>query len=595
MKYVMRREMDPAVEKDIENAVDLLLYNRGIDDFIEYQELSEFDECDWHNLNDINNAVKMLLTHMENNSRISILVDTDPDGYTSAAALYNYLKTKVNDLHYIIHKQNKAHGLSTPDDVDIPQNTRLLIIPDAGTNDFEECSIINQYGCDVLILDHHEAESVITSNKHTVIVNNQISDTYSNKDLSGVGVVYKFLQAMDDALEIDEADDYLDLVALGNIADVMDVRSYETKYYIERGLENIRNKAFLAFIDYADYKTRGVINMHNIAWFIVSTINGCIRFGSAEERDLLFRAFIEQYEEFDYIKRGGEKVKEDIYTRAARLSGNAKSKQDRARKKGIDRCIERYGDEAEDKVIVIDVTGALEKNLTGVTAIRIAEYFQTPCILLYETEEKDDNGDPIYRGSGRNFDNSPIDSFKDICQETGMFEYAQGHANAFGVAIKESNIPKAVLKFNENLQDLEYDHKYFVDEIIDDYITTDDCIDYSNFDNFVGTGVDAPCVLIRNVEIYKKDTLLVGKSKNVIQFIIEGVKYVMFEDQEEYFIDWVKNTWDENECITLNLIGTPNINVYKDVREPQFIITDYELVKGNWIEFDEDDDDIWGD
>ena len=59
-------------------------------------------------------------------------------------------------VEYILHTRAKAHGLS--DDVTIPSDVKLLIIPDAGTNDTEQCKALSEYGMNILILDHHERE-----------------------------------------------------------------------------------------------------------------------------------------------------------------------------------------------------------------------------------------------------------------------------------------------------------------------------------------------------------------------------------------------------------------------------------------------------
>ena len=80
---------------------------------------------------------------------------------------------------------------------------------------------------------HHEKEE---NNPYALIVNNQMSNDYSNKNLCGAGVVYRFLQALDEENWNEFADDYLDLCALANISDVMDMRSFETRYLTDMGL-----------------------------------------------------------------------------------------------------------------------------------------------------------------------------------------------------------------------------------------------------------------------------------------------------------------------------------------------------------------------
>ena len=221
-----------------DNVVVQVLYNRGVADPLTYLHLKDNTVIPFDNLDNIHYAVRLFLKHFEKNHKIEILVDSDPDGFCSAAMMFSYIK-RVNaeyPVQYILHTRPKAHGLT--DDITIAEDTRLLIIPDASTNDTKQCKSLTEKGIDVLILDHHEKE---TENPYAMIVNNQTSDGYANKDFCGAGIVYKFLQALDEEMWNDFANDYLDLCALANIADVMDIRSFETRYLIDCGLKNIRN------------------------------------------------------------------------------------------------------------------------------------------------------------------------------------------------------------------------------------------------------------------------------------------------------------------------------------------------------------------
>ena len=271
---------------DTSNVLAEVLKNRGIDDYNRYLNLDESVVEPYRNLDNIEEAVSLFMKHFNQKNKIGILVDEDPDGFCSAAMMYSYIKQMDSDypVDYILHGRAKAHGLS--DDVKILSDIDLLIIPDAGTNDKNEIKHINEDGIDILILDHHELEG---KNKQedlifddalngtiyeTVIVNNQMSNNYSNKNLCGAGVVYRFLQALDEENWNEFADDYLDLCALANISDVMDMRSFETRYFTDMGLLNIQNKCFKALVDAQDYSMGGKINIHNVQWYITPILNG---------------------------------------------------------------------------------------------------------------------------------------------------------------------------------------------------------------------------------------------------------------------------------------------------------------------------------
>lgn len=581
---------------DTSNVLAEVLKNRGIDDYNRYLNLDESVVEPYRNLDNIEEAVSLFMKHFNQKNKIGILVDEDPDGFCSAAMMYSYIKQMDSDypVDYILHGRAKAHGLS--DDVKILSDIDLLIIPDAGTNDKNEIKHINEDGIDILILDHHELEG---KNKQedlifddalngtiyeTVIVNNQMSNNYSNKNLCGAGVVYRFLQALDEENWNEFADDYLDLCALANISDVMDMRSFETRYFTDMGLLNIQNKCFKALVDAQDYSMGGKINIHNVQWYITPILNGMIRIGSSEEKELLFRAFIEQDEFFEYKKRKpAETIQESIYDRAARLCKNAKSRQDKQKEK----CVSQIAEIAqhipqENKVVMIDTSDILDNGLTGVVAIKIAEMFNKPCILLNKFLDKK-TGKITYGGSARNIDNSPIDSFKDIVNSTNILD-GRGHANAFGiVGLEIDKKDDALNRLNDILQDVEYDSTYRVDFIVDiDDVTVKIVTDLARLEDIIGQGIEEPMLAIENISLTKEQFEIFGKNEDTISFMIDEIKYIQFKCKEgNQLYDWLQNAWDENDSVVFNIVGKPSINEYNGVRTPQIIIEDVVVVSTN--------------
>lgn len=493
-------------------------------------------------------------------------------------------------VEYILHTRAKAHGLD--DDIVIPDNTKLLVIPDAGTNDTEQCKELSGKSIDILILDHHESEE---KNPYALIVNNQMSKDYSNKDFCGAGVVYKFLQALDAETWNEFADDYLDLCALANISDVMDMRSFETRYITNLGLLNIKNKCFQSLIKAQDYSMNSKVNIHNIQWYITPILNGMIRIGSSDEKELLFRAFIETDEFFEYKKRAtknrpAETIQESIYDRAARLCKNAKARQDKIKDKGV-KVISEVVDElpSDDKVIMVDVSDLLDGGLTGVVAIKIAEQYNKPCILLKKHFDKKTRM-TVFGGSARNIDNSPIDSFKDIVNSTGIVN-GKGHANAFGIVdLSIDDKEKAISMMNNILKDIEYDSTYRVDFILDiEDIIIPLIIKLSQFEDIICQGINEPMLAVENISLTRDCFEVFGKNEDTISFMVNDIKYIQFKCKNgNQLYDFLQNAWDDNDSITFNIVGKPSINEYNGVRTPQIIIEDVEVINtsGN----DEDDD-----
>lgn len=587
MKYKLYDNSD----NNTSNVIKEVLKNRGIEDYDKYLNLDDSVVIPYDKLDNINSAVELFNKHFQCKNKIGIIPDPDVDGQCSASEVYSYIKRMDGEypITILYHQNTKAHGL---DDITVPDDIKLLIVPDAGTNDYIQCRELKERGIDVLILDHHEQED---ENSYALIVNNQCSHYYKNKQLCGGGIVYKWMKALDDFYWNDFADDYLDLVAFSNISDVMDLREFETRYLVNCGLLNINNKFLQALIKAQDYSMNGKINIHNVQWYLTPVVNAMLRIGSNDEKELLFRAFIEQDEYFEYKKRAtkdkpAETIRESIYDRAARLCKNAKSRQDKMKEKGV-KAISEVVDNLpiDDKVIMVDVSDLLDSGLTGVVAIKIAEQYNKPCILLKKHFDKKTKT-TVFGGSARNIDNSPIDSFKDIVNSTG-FVNGKGHANAFGIVdLPVDDKEKAINMMNSILRNIEYDSTYRVDFILDiNHVTIPLIIKLSQFEDIICQGIDEPMLAIENISLTRDCFEVFGKNEDTISFMVNDIKYIQFKCKEgNQLYDFLQNAWDDNDSITFNIVGKPSINEYNGIRTPQIIIEDVAVISIN--SNDEDDD-----
>ena len=551
---------------DYSNPVTTILINRQIIEPDTYINLNDSCIHSYNLLENMSEAVSLVGKHLNDN--VHIIVDSDVDGYTSAACVYKYFKDNFNiTCTYSLHS-GKQHGLSS--EVSIPDSVKLVIIPDAGTNNTEQCKVLVHKGIDVLILDHHEQE---IDNPYACIVNNQCCD-YPNKDFCGVGIVYKFLQALDEEYWNEDADKYLDLVALGNISDCMDMRSYETKRLVDKGLSKIRNKLFLKIIEEQSYSINDDININNIQFYITPLLNALIRVGTQEEKELLFRAFIEdESETFSYKKRGESSPhNEDIYSRAVRFCKSAKAKQGRMVDKQLPDICERIESKGKqnNSLIVMNVTDIIDPVLTGVVAIKVAEKYSRPTLLLRKNGE-------VFSGSARCPNHCPIYNFKDVINSLNSFEFAQGHQGAFGVQIKGSNVNNAIEQFNKYVSDnrISLENCYLVDFEIE----------YTDFDiglfqqiyeckQYYGNGIEEAYILIKNVPFLKDFIEVKGANQNTWSIACDnGIEIIKFKcPEDDEMINYNKNNG------MLNLIGKCSMNIYNGVKKPQIIIEDYEVI-----------------
>lgn len=336
--------------------------------------------------------------------------------------MYKYIKTIAPDcnVHEIIHKREKAHGLSAKD-FKIPDGIKLLIVPDSSSNDIDECQELIDKGISVLILDHHHKSDERIN--PAILVNNQTSNNYPNKDACGAHITYDFCKALDEYFWEDYADELTDLVALADIADVMNIKSFSTRAAINVGLTNIKNKMFKEILKAQEFSTKGIVSPFTIAFYVSPLINAFLRMATFEERQLLVRAFCEdESETFWYTKRGEDfPTEENIYEHVVRLMKSYKGKQDRLKKKAVPELI-KIANKNNDKVAIIDATPILDTALTGVTAIKISEELNVPVLLLQQREDNED----VFGGSGRAFDNCPVEDFRALVEKCPYTTFAQG-------------------------------------------------------------------------------------------------------------------------------------------------------------------------
>lgn len=571
---------------DTNNIIKTVLENRNIEDSDTYLNLTEHQTYHYNRLSNMQAAVQSFISHYENKDKIVIMPDEDCDGYTSSAMLYLYIKALDPDypIEYVMHSNPKMHGLNNEEYLRIPKDTKLFIMADGGTNDVFEFNELVNSGIDCIILDHHDANyqdefeeqcEQMTEINNAITVNNQLSDDYPNKELSGAGIVYRFLQALDEELWEDYADDYLDLCAVGNIADLMDVRSLETRYFINKGINNFNNKFLNALVKAQEFSMHGQITVHNIAWYISPIINAITRIGTLEERELLFRAMIEQDETFVYDKRGHGLVEENIYDRAARLAKNAKSRQDKQRDKVYNELKDMV--KPEDKIIMLESKIA-EIGLVGLSAMKLAGDFKRPVIVIKEIEK---DGEKVLYGSCRNFDGSPISDLKKLILLADKFEFCSGHGNAAGLAIRPENVSAAKDWFEYYLQTVDFNAPIPCDFILNiDELPISLIYEIDKYSWLWGTGLKEPKIAVENIVIKRSDINLQGKNLNSVAFMIDDIKFVQFNMTENNpLLEWA-SAWDgeDDDTIKLNIVGEASINEYKGVYTPQIIIQDVEVI-----------------
>lgn len=193
-----------------------LLKERGVEDVKEYIKPTQNYLNDPAKLDNIEKGAELYLDVVKRNGNILIVVDSDCDGFTSATIIYQYTKKIAPEIRisYLLH-EGKQHGLQDHIDTIFEKgdNYDLIILPDSSSNDYKYHEQLKNICVPALVLDHHLTDVEISNN--AVVINNQLSKNYPNKELTGAGVTYQFCRYIDNLLKVNYADYFIDLAAWG--------------------------------------------------------------------------------------------------------------------------------------------------------------------------------------------------------------------------------------------------------------------------------------------------------------------------------------------------------------------------------------------
>ena len=604
MFVIKYRVLNKGYELISENELlDILLKNRGVENPKEMLNINKSVLHDGMLLKNMDRGLNMLNWHIENNSKIHIIDDVDVDGLTSATEIDNYI-LNINPNIIITHSMNsnKIHGIIVKNLEEY--NFNLLIVPDAGTSDVKQCKeLVETRDVDILILDHHEIEE---DNPYAVVINCQ-DGQYPNTTLSGAGVVYKFIKEYDKKYKYNFADNYLDLVAIGMIADSMDLRNYETRYLAIEGLKTINNKFINQFLIKNKIVDEENINFTFVGWKIAPFINATTRIGNAKERMDLINAFLGKKETKEYQPR--RKHKEDpkpeiiiqtLQECMIRETTNIKARQDKIVKKSMEELVEIIETQKlnDNKVIIINATDILEKSFSGLVANKLASIYKRPIIILKQmkkNELKNKEQETIFGGSFRSYNLFPIISFMDILKEIDTFIMLGGHPNAGGFQIKESKIQETQNKLNEMFKDVDIEDVYLVDyEIPVGKLKEKHILQVGQWADIWGNTLRKPIFAIINIVLKVEDIQLLGEKRNLIKFekIIGNNKISFikkFSGENTYNQMIMKShkglSKSKTNKVKIDVIGEFEINKWNNNDFPQINIIDFNVENAKEFRF----------
>ena len=587
-----------------------ILVNRGINLTDAYHYLNTTDE-------DINSplafgedkmkqAAAAVLKCITLEKRMLVVVDCDCDGYTSAAIFINYFHDLFpyyveNNLDWFLHS-GKQHGLS---DLELDKHSEygLIVVPDAASNDYDLHLEYAYKELPILVLDHHEADF---ESPNAIVINNQLCD-YPNKFLSGAGVTWQFCRFIDFILESSYADRYLDLVALGNTADMMSLREMETKHLITKGFreENLHNPFIRGMADKNAFTLGGKVTSMGAAWYIAPFVNAMVRSGQPEEKEILFQSMLnfKAFQKIPSNKRGHKPGEmEDLVTQALRTATNVKNRQTKTEDETLEKLeslIEKRGLLNHKVLMFLLEPGQVDRNVAGLIANKFMAKYQRPvCMLTKVVETQTELGfskltesAPLtvmtrvsYQGSARGCDLAGITEFKSMCEATGLIDYAQGHQGAFGLGIPADKIEEFLAITDEMLKDMSDEPIYYVDYAYEDSsFAGQDILDIAYLNELWGKDMDEPYIALKGIKIKKDMVIVYRKKDNTLKITLPNrVSLIMFHAPED-LCDMLQN--QNPGYYTMNIVARCAANEYNGYVTPQLKIKDWEITGKNAWDF----------
>jgi single-stranded-DNA-specific exonuclease len=508
--------------------VDILFENRGIlnkEVILNPSEKSILNPFIYDNMEA---GVKLLNENI--NNEIVILVDSDTDGFSSAAEFYIGIK-KINPeakVTYIIH-EDKTHGLTPKIMAKVMElNPSLIIVPDAGSNDYEQHKILDQKGIKVLVVDHHDCEGF---SQDAIVINNQLSEE-GNKTLSGGGMVLKFFEAYDVLYGTEVAKEIIDLAALAMIGDSMLMIEEETRYYCKKGMFAPKNP-FIRHLGGME------LSFKSVAWNISPVINAVIRMGDVETKSLLFEALIGDIKPMEIEKRGKGLVKTNTLGYLDTMVNRYRSRQ----RTQVNKIVEK-GKVIDTKLCVIYFAdGDFNRNLSGLVAGKLATKYNKPALVLSKTET-------LYAGSARVLH---LFNMRSLMEEFTSTDYATGHEAAFGIGIKHENMKLFLQECNKHTAPEVAE--YNVDKVYSGYINSQDIFRVLDYNKEWSKGFEQPIfavelnnVSIKNMDFYARNTVCIKT--------ISGPKMLKFNCSE-------KEIFEINSMETMNITAIVEFEIDK--------------------------------
>ena len=523
------------VDKDILK----ILFSRGIKSPGEIRDFLNPKLENLQNPNklyDVEKSVKIIKEAIRKNINIWIYGDYDVDGITSTAVLYLALKELgAENVSYYIPIRDEGYGLNNDALKKIKDSGgELVITVDCGITAFEEIKFANSINLPVIITDHHNLQGKKVPEALAVINPKRIENEYTFESLAGVGTVFMLVLSLFKSYgKKEEAFEYLDLVSIGTIADIVPLLS-ENRILTRFGLEKLpftknRGLAFLLYKLFNSGENKGnnpksEYSTYDVGFIIAPVFNAAGRLKDAKMVVKLLTS--DNNREIEII------VKELI-------NKNFERKELQSRiVEMIEKNIEK--NKINEDFVIIDYSPEYHHGIIGIAASKIVDTYYKPVIIM---EVKEDEG--IAVGSCRSIEGFNILNALQSMPE--LFVKFGGHAGAAGFTIPIKNIElfkrkineyaKKILKEDDFVKIINIDKQIPMQKMSYEFFKTIELLKPFGFGNPMPT-FQTKNVLLENIKF-------IGENKNHIMFDLKQkgfvIKNAVWFGSGEYFKELNEN------------------------------------------------------
>ncbi|WP_350344443.1 single-stranded-DNA-specific exonuclease RecJ [Proteinivorax tanatarense] len=494
-------------------------------------------------------SVKRIVSAIEKKEKILIFGDYDVDGITSTAVLFSGLKEVGAELLYHIPIRTEGYGLNKDTLQNyIEQGVTLVITVDCGISAFQEVEFLKNAGVDCIITDHHTPGEVVPD-AFCIVNPKQDNCNYPFKELAGVGLAFKLTQAVFQYYKKDNWDKFIDIVALGTVADLVPLVG-ENRTIVSLGLERMNSHLRPNFKWLAEVSgVSAPIDSYHLGFAFGPRLNAAGRVNDPNQALKLLLC--------DNEKQGVEI--------ATNLNEQNKCRQE-LEKEIYKQAVEKVEkmDMNKTKVIVLG-DSSWHKGVIGIVASRLVEKYYRPVIIL-----SIDKKEKIATGSSRSVEGFHL--YKALQQASHLLEKFGGHAMAAGLSIEINKIEQFRNEINCYAKAVEID-KHLIPKLPVDFTLNPSELDLCLVDEVellkpFGQENPAPAFVVENLPIanYK----LVGKDRNhlKVSFNFKGNWINSIGFKKDYLLDTV------SKQDKINVLGYIEKNHYKDKTSLQLKILD---------------------